>query len=106
MDLFTFIIAIVLISILIFYQQNWMVFLVLVLMIFSLRSLTMIVFLLLSTFVLFLIQGTEMAVLWPVVAAVLILLALLIGLRPAEEAPPEYYAPGGEGLGGLLEGLQ
>ena len=101
MDLFTFLVAVMMVAIALFYDMKWIVLLVLVLMVFTARSLVMVLLLIGVVGVLFVIQGSEMGYLWPLVLLALVVIAILLGLK-SEPEQPEYFAPemgGGGGFG-------
>ena len=103
MDLFTFLVAIMMIAIALLYDMQWIVLLVLVLLVFTARSLTMVLLLIGVVVVLFIIQGNEMNTLWPLVLLALVVIGLMIGLKTQPEQP-EYFAPEMGGMGGMGEG--
>lgn len=92
MDLFTVLAAIVTILIGFTYDQKWIVFLILILMLFSSKNLGMMLLLVGAVVAMFVLQTTEIGVLWPLVIIGLIVLAFLIGSK-AQPEQPEYYAP-------------
>ena len=92
LDLFTILAMIFTVMIALSYGQKWIVFLVLILMIFSSKNLAMMLLLIFTVVILFIISSTEMGILWPMVIIGLIVLAFLIGSKAQPEAP-EYYAP-------------
>jgi hypothetical protein len=107
MDLFTFLIAVMLMGVSLLYEQRWIVFLILVLLIISnANDIRLVILLIVSAAVLFFIQGTEMGILWPLVLVGLLVVAILLGNRPSGEQP-EFFAPemGGGDYGGLLGGM-
>ncbi|MBS3057412.1 MAG: hypothetical protein J4415_02180 [Candidatus Diapherotrites archaeon] len=101
MDTFTFLIAVILIMIAMQYNQTWVIFGAVGILILSMRSLTTIVMLIITVLVLFAIKGTNMTAYWPFIVFGLVILSLAMGLGKKPEQP-EYYAPDlMGGLGGL-----
>ena len=103
MDTFTFLIALILIMIAMQYNQTWVIFGVVGVLILSMRSLTTVVMLIITVLVLFAIKGPNIVAYWPFIVFGLLILALVMGLGKKPEQP-EYYAPdlmgglGGEGM--------
>ena len=108
--MFTFLIAVMLMGVSMLYEQRWIVFLILVLLIISnANDFPLVILLIISAVVLFFIRGTEMGIMWPLVLVGLVVVAILLGKRPSGEQP-EFFAPemGGDyggGYGGLLGGM-
>ena len=101
MDTFTFLIALILIMIAMQYNQTWVIFGVVGVLILSMRSLTTVVMLIITVLVLFAIKGPNIVAYWPFIVFGLLILALDMGLGKKPEQP-EYYAPDlMSGLGGL-----
>lgn len=102
MDTFTFLIAILLIMLAMQFQYDWIVFAVVAIMIFTLRSVSTTIILLIAVFVMYFVVGTEnISAYWPIIVVGLILLSLAFGIG-GKPQQPEYYSPGGYGdlLGG------
>ncbi|AJF60246.1 MAG: hypothetical protein J4224_00950 [Candidatus Diapherotrites archaeon] len=103
MDTFNFLVSILLIIIAIQYQQNWIVFAILIISILSTRSLSTAITLIISTIVVYAVLGSgDISSLFPVVVFGLIIFALVLGLAEKPKQP-EYYPPDpgyGEMLGG------
>jgi len=104
MDTFTFAVAVLLMMIAVQYNQLWMMFAIVALMILSMRSFSTTVMLIAAMFIL--LFGKEyLAEYWPYVLFGLIMLSLIIGGQQKQE--PAGYSDmfgggemGGMGLGG------
>lgn len=84
------------------YNQHWIVFAVVAIVIVSMRSVMTTIMLLVAVFVFYFIIGTEnVNVYWPIVVFGLIIVALLVGVG-SKPQQPEYYNPGmyGDMFGG------
>ena len=112
MDTFTFAISIVLMMLAIQFEQNWLIFAIVALMVLTMRSISTTMLLIVSTVVLY-VTRDYLKEYWPFVLFGLIILAALIGAfgkKEAEQAPMDMYGGGGGfdmggGLGGLPGGL-
>ncbi len=113
MDTFTFAISIVLMMLAIQFEQNWLIFAIVALLVLTMRSIGTTVLLIISTIVLF-VARDYLKEYWPFVLFGLIILAVLIGAigkkGEAEQAPMpmDLYGGGGfdaGGFGGLPGGL-
>lgn len=104
MDTFTFAISLVLMMLAIQFNQNWLIFAIVTLMVLTMRSVGTTVLLIISTIVLF-VARDYLKEYWPFVLFGLIILAVLIGAigkkGEAEQAPMDMY---GGGFGGGFEG--
>lgn len=100
MDTFTFMVAILLMMIAVQYNQNWMMFAIVALMILSMRSASTTIMLIIATIVL--TFGKEyIADYWPFVLFGLIILSLIIGGQKQQEPAgyPDMF--GGGDMGGI-----
>ncbi|MBN2067183.1 MAG: hypothetical protein JW744_01820 [Candidatus Diapherotrites archaeon] len=109
MDTFTYMVAVLLMMLAIQFNQNWLVFAIVALMILTMRSLGTTVLLLVSTAVLFLARE-YLKEYWPFVLFGLIILSLIIGRgggSQPEAMPMDLYGGGLDagGFGGLPGGL-
>ncbi len=110
MDTFTFMVAVLLMMIAVQFNQNWMVFAIVAVMVLTMRSVSTTVLLVVSTVVLFLAKA-YLKEYWPFVLFGLIILGLLIGKgKKGGEAPgampADMYGGGFDtGFGGLPGGL-
>lgn len=102
MDILTLIVSIVLMMIAFQFGQNWIVLGIVALVIFTSRSLSISLLTVIAAFALYIVNNSNIDIFWPAVLLILVIIALVLGLRPKEESP-DYYAPGLEGGG--LEGL-
>jgi peptidoglycan/LPS O-acetylase OafA/YrhL len=102
MDTFTLAIALLLMMIAVQYNQNWMIFAIVALMILTMRSVGTTVILLIATAVIF-VGKPYMEQYWPFVLFGLIILALVIGGGTKEQPQQELYSP--DMLGGLGGGF-
>ncbi|MDP2973617.1 MAG: hypothetical protein Q8N60_01065 [Candidatus Diapherotrites archaeon] len=103
MDTFTFAISIVLMMLAIQFEQNWLIFAIVALMVLTMRSISTTLLLIVSTVVLY-VTRDYLKEYWPFVLFGLIILAALIGAfvkKYAEQAPMDMY---GGGFGGGFEG--
>ncbi|MCD6434218.1 MAG: hypothetical protein J7L14_01245 [Candidatus Diapherotrites archaeon] len=100
MDLFTFVLVLIIISLAVCSQQNWIIFGTFAVLLLTARSFKTIILLFVSFAIIF-ILGKSMIEYWPVIIIGLTLLAIFLGLQP-EETKPEPYPP--EPFGGLFGG--
>jgi hypothetical protein len=98
MDTLTLAIAIVLMMLFLQFNQNWLVFGVLIISVLSSRSFSTTIVIILTAIVIYLTRDVTKE-LWPLLMVGLVTIALLLSLRKPEK--PEYYAPD-MGLGGLF----
>ena len=98
MDMFTIGTAIVVIMLSIQFQQNWLAFGIIVLLIISMRSLAATVVLIASLFFLFFTKEA-IGVYWPIAMFALMIVAYYLDSRAAP-AKPDYLSAGFGGLGG------
>ncbi len=103
MDAFTFLMAIVLIILGVSFGEKWIVFGIILLLILTQRSIILSVLLIFAGALIYIIQAFGLSYLWPVVIFGLIILGLMFGIQPQEQAP-EMWSPEGGG-GGLLGGI-
>ena len=101
MDTFTFLIAMFLIAIAFQFEQNWLIFGIVAIMIISLRSLSATFILLVTVVAIFFIKSSDFAEFWPAALIGLIILNILLGVGKQPKMP-EMYSP----YGGLMGGLQ
>lgn len=99
MDTFTLLMAIVIIMLAFQFQQNWIAFGTVILMILTLKNVASTLILIGALIVIYFTAG-QSEVYWPIVMFGLIILALIIGA--SEKPQPEMYPPD---LGGLLGGM-
>ena len=100
MDTFTFMIAILLMMIAVQFNQNWMIFAIVALMILTMRDLAATVLLIAATAVL--LAGKEyLAEYWPFVLFGLIILAVVLSGKQKQEAPAYQDMFGQGDLGGM-----
>ena len=98
MDTLTLAIAIVLMMLFLQFNQNWLVFGVLIISVLSSRSLSTTLVIILTAIIIYLTKDFTKE-LWPLLMVGLVTIALLLRLRKPEK--PEYYAPD-MGLGSLF----
>jgi len=101
MDTFTFMIAIILMMIAVQFNQSWLIFAIVALMILTMRDLTATILLIVATVILLFAKELLMAY-WPFVLFGLIILSLLIGGKKQEQ--PAGYGDmfgGGGDMGGI-----
>ncbi len=102
MDTFNLIIAILLIVLAFQFQQDWLVFGTVALLILSLRSFSTAIILLALVGILFWVGNWgDIKLLLPIILFGLLILAIIIGMKP-QPKQPEYYAPD---LGGMMDGF-
>jgi hypothetical protein len=103
MDTFTFLTAILLMIIGLTYNQNWVVFAVIAVMVLTSRNITTLILMGAGGGILFFIasSGADLNALWPLVVFGLIIISLVIGIGK-QEKQPEYFGPemGGGYFGG------
>ena len=102
-------VSIILMMIAVQFNQNWLVFAIVAIMILSMRSVSTTIMLLVSTAVLF-IAKSYLNEYWPFVLFGLLILALLLGVgqvgQQGEAMPMDMYGGGLDcGMGGLPGGL-
>ena len=98
MDTFTFMIAIIFMMMAVQFNQYWLIFAIVALMILSMRDLTATILLIIATVIL--LFGREyLADYWPFVLFGLIILSLIIGGKQGQEQPPDMF--GGGDMGGI-----
>ena len=98
MDTFTFMIAIIFMMMAVQFNQYWLIFAIVALMILSMRDLTATVLLIIATVIL--LFGKEyLTDYWPFVLFGLIILSLIIGGKQKDEQPPDMF--GGGDMGGI-----
>lgn len=103
MDTFTFLVAMLLMMLALQYNQNWMLFAILVIAVITSRSVvTAIVMVLSAAMLYFLTKSGQIEGLWPAVIIGLIVVSLLLtsGKKPQQ---PEFYGPEA-GYGGMFGG--
>jgi hypothetical protein len=99
MDTFTFMIAILFMMIAVQFNQNWLIFAIVALMILTMRDVAATVLLLIATAVL-LFGRDYLTEYWPFVLFGLIILSVVLGGKPKEEQQmPDMF--GQEGMGGM-----
>ncbi len=99
MDTFTLIIAIIFILLAFQFEQNWLVFGTVILLILSMRSFSVAIVLIVLVAVLFMFNNwNDIKMLLPLILFGLVILAIIIGMKPQPQQP-EYYAPD---LGGMM----
>ncbi len=102
MDTFTFMIAIIFMMMAVQFNQYWLIFAIVALMILSMRDLTTTILLIIATVIL--LFGREyLTDYWPFVLFGLIILSLIIGGKQKEEQQPDMFGGdmGGIGFGGF-----
>ncbi len=102
MDTFTFMIAIIFMMMAVQFNQYWLIFAIVALMILSMRDLTATILLIIATVIL--LFGREyLADYWPFVLFGLIILSLIIGGKQPEAQQPDMFGGdmGGIGFGGF-----
>lgn len=106
MDTFNFLVAILLIMLAMQFGENWIVFGVVAIVVFTMRSMATTIMLLVTVFVLYFIGATNLSVYWPIIVVGLVVLSLALGVG-GKPTQPEYYEPGGYGdlLGGGMGGI-
>ena len=98
MDTFTFMIAIIFMMMAVQFNQYWLIFAIVALMILSMRDLTTTVLLIIATVIL--LFGKEyLSDYWPFVLFGLIILSLIIGGKQKAEQQPDMF--GGGDMGGM-----
>jgi len=100
MDTFTVMVAIVLIMMFMQFEQNWLIWGTVIVVILSTRSLGTAAILILASVAIYLTRDMAQGY-WPLLVFGLIILGLLFGMKPQQQQP-DYYAPD---LGGMMEGL-
>jgi len=102
MDTFTFMIAIIFMMMAVQFNQYWLIFAIVALMILSMRDVTATILLIIATVIL--LFGREyLADYWPFVLFGLIILSLIIGGKQPEAQQPDMFGGdmGGIGFGGF-----
>ena len=98
MDTFTFMIAVIFMMMAVQFNQYWLIFAIVALMILSMRDLTATILLIIATVIL--LFGKELlADYWPFVLFGLIILSLIIGGKQQESQQPDMF--GGGDMGGI-----
>ncbi len=102
MDTFTFMIAIIFMMMAVQFNQFWLIFAIVALMILSMRDLTATILLIIATVIL-LFGKAYLADYWPFVLFGLIILSLIIGGKQQEAQQPDMFGGdmGGIGFGGF-----
>ena len=98
MDTFTFMIAILFMMIAVQFNQNWLIFAIVALMILTMRDVAATVLLLVATAVL-LFGRDYIKEYWPFVLFGLIILSVVLGGKQKQEQPQDMF--GQEGMGGI-----
>jgi len=92
MDTFNFLVSVLLMMIAIQSGETWIVLAVLTISVITAKELSTVVAFILSTIVLYFVVGTGNEDLWPLAIFVIIIIALVLGSKPAKQ---EEYAGGG-----------
>jgi len=100
MDTFTFMVSVLLMMVAVQFDQYWMMFAIVALMILSMRSISTTVLLIISTFVL-LIGKEYIAAYWPFVLFGLIILSVLLGGKQKQEQASYADMFAGGDMGGI-----
>lgn len=100
-DVFTLLIAIIIIMLAFQYGQNWIAFGTVLLLMLTMRSLAASAVLIAALVLIFITRG-DVEAYWPLVIIGLIVFALILGFQKPPEQPEMY---GGSDLGGLMQGL-
>jgi len=100
MDTFTFMIAVLLMMVAVQFNQNWMIFAIVALMILTMRSLTTTILLIAAMFVL-LVGKNYIMDYWPFVLFGLIILSLVLSGQQKQEAPGYQDMFAGGEMGGI-----
>ena len=102
MDTFNFLIAMLIVILAVQYQQNWIVFGILAVVVISSRSVTTFIASVIGTGIIyFFSSGGNINAYLPLIVLALVILALLIGICKKDQQP-EYYAP--DYGGGMMDG--
>jgi hypothetical protein len=102
MDTFTFMVALLLMMLAVKFNENWLAFAVIAILILTMRSASTTILLVIAMVVLYTMRGS-LEPYWPFVFFGLVVFALLMGMgsRPQQ---PEYYSP--DMYSGLMGGGQ
>ena len=98
MDTITLAISIILMMLFLQFDQNWLVFGVMVIGILTSRSFSATAVIILTAIIIYLTRGMTKE-LWPLLMVGLVTIALILSMKKPEK--PEYYAPD-MGMGGLF----
>lgn len=101
MDTFNFLVSILIMMIAVQSGETWIVLAVLTISVITSKELSTVIAFILSTIVLYIVVGTGNQDLWPLAIFVIIIIALVLGSKPAKQ---EEYAGGTDMFGGGMGG--
>ena len=102
MDQFTYLVSMFLIAIAFQFNENWLIFLIVAVMIISLKSFSATFLILATVFIIYIVKTSDLSQYWIPAMVGLIILSMALGVGKSEPAMPDMYSP----YAGLMDELR